>query len=101
MKIVSVACAQASLNVTQDEALAFLLKNVPMKNGTRTLYEKVFKNKSILTRRFGMKNLETVLEKDHEAINQRFQKSATALSVESLNAALKNADLRATNCTQQ
>jgi alkylresorcinol/alkylpyrone synthase len=53
----------------------------------------VFKNKSIESRRFGLKNLQTVLEKDHDAINARFQESATELSAQSLNAALTKAQL--------
>ncbi len=94
MKIVSVATATPSLNVTQDESLAFILKNIPMKSATRVLYERVFRNKAIETRRFGMNSLETVLEKDHEMISARFQESATALSEESLNAALAKANLK-------
>jgi len=97
MKIASVATATPQLCVSQDESLAFILKNIPMKSATRTLYEKVFHNRAIEQRHFGMKNLETVLEKDYEAINQRFQSSATELSAEALLKSLNHINLKPTD----
>lgn len=94
MKVLTVATANPSLHVTQDESLAFILKHIPMKSATRTLYEKVFQNKSIERRSFGLETLEAVLEKDYESINTRFQRAATNLSSQSLTQALENSSLQ-------
>jgi alkylresorcinol/alkylpyrone synthase len=81
------------LRVSQRESLQFVLKKFSVKESTKVLYEKLFKNPSIQTRHFALDKLEEVLETNCDKINARFEKWSARLGAEALDRALKNAGL--------
>src|SRR5438552_2417774 len=95
IKIQSLSTAHPSLKLSQNESLQFILKNFKMKEQTKTLYERIFRNESIRERRFSLDAVEDVLEEDPDKINLRFEKEAVALSARALQTALERAGIQA------
>jgi predicted naringenin-chalcone synthase len=91
MSLLAIGTATPPLELGQDESLAFILNNLPMKNATRVLYERVFRHESIRTRRFALPKIDAVLETDPDTVNERFEKAAVSLSAQSLAEALRRA----------
>ncbi len=105
--LISTGTAVPPFEVSQPEALDFLLRHFPLKPATRALYERVFRHPSVATRRFAVERLEDLLNEDLDRVNARFQKAAVSLATEALKKALAAAGilptevdfLAATTCT--
>lgn len=96
-RLLAIATAVPPFRVSQPEALRFILSRFKIRPATGALYRRVFAHESVATRHFALKSLEQVLESDPARINQRFEREALNLSVKSLRAALKQANLLPTD----
>ncbi len=92
-RLLAIATSVPTFQVSQPEALQFILRRFKIRPATRALYRRVFAHESVATRHFALKSLTEVLESDPDRINQRFEREAVNLSVKSLMAALKQANL--------
>jgi len=95
IRILSVATSVPPMKLSQKQALQFILTHFPnMRGGTRALYERILRNKSIQYRHFSMDAVEDILEENPDKINRRFETAAVRLSAESVRKALRSAGLR-------
>jgi len=69
--------------VSQQETLEFILTHFDISETAKNRYRKVLTHSSIATRAFALKELSDVLEKNHDKINQRFEKTSVDLSTQS------------------
>ncbi|MBP9128615.1 MAG: type III polyketide synthase [Elusimicrobia bacterium] len=93
-RLLSVATAVPPLRVSQSEALNFILNRLNVRPATQQFYRRVFAHPSVATRHFALTSLDDVLEPNLDRINRRFEREAVKLSVRSLRAALKQANLQ-------
>lgn len=85
--------AYPSETFTQQEILKFIIDNFPVRNDTKQRYRTILSHPSIEKRHFALDSLEMVLEKNHDVINRRFEKSAVELSKKSLQSAIRMSGL--------
>lgn len=93
-RLIGLGTALPRLQVSQEEALAFLLKNFSLREGMRVLCQRVFAHESVRTRRFSLSHLSDILEMDLDRKNERFQREAVQLSAQSLKKALHSAGVK-------
>ncbi|MCG3205879.1 MAG: 3,5-dihydroxyphenylacetyl-CoA synthase [Elusimicrobia bacterium] len=76
---------------TQENTLNFINQTFEVRDQTRQLYKKTFRNKSIEKRHFAVDRLEDTLEQNLDLKIDRFKRSAVDLAVRALGAALIDA----------
>ncbi len=91
VRLVSVGTSLPPMRLTQAESLQFALDHFDVKDSTKALYRRVFRNPSVQSRHFALDRLEDVLETDRDKINARFERWSARLGAEALEQALRNA----------
>jgi alkylresorcinol/alkylpyrone synthase len=96
-EVTGLGCANPPFEVTQADGLAFAREHVPMPEATFELYRRFLDSAGVSTRQFGVDTLGDVLQTDHDHVIERFQRWAVRLSAGSLQAALEDAALAASD----
>jgi predicted naringenin-chalcone synthase len=89
--LTALGTALPPFRLSQQESLEYILKNFRVRESTKALYKRVFRNESVRTRHFAFDHPDEVLETDHDRVHARFEKWGVRLSTESLRNALARA----------
>jgi alkylresorcinol/alkylpyrone synthase len=96
-EIIGIGTAVPPYSASQNEILDFVTNNFTIKESTKILYKRTFSNRSIEKRHFYLKNLDQILDRNHDSIHHRFTNGAIELSTRSLKNGLEASGVAALN----